>query len=107
MPSGLFPTGPPRPTLREPHPVRAGAVWAGAGVTTIWFVMLAFLAMSVRGYVWLTLLVGAVAWSCALGLARYGDRGVAAGISVATSIGVSAATIVVIVRWATTGWPLW
>jgi hypothetical protein len=93
--------------VREPHPVRSGAVWGGAGVTAIWFIMVAFLAMSVRGYVWLTFLAGAVGWLCALGLARYGDRGAAVGIAIATSLGVSVAVMVMIVRWVTTGWPLW
>jgi hypothetical protein len=106
-PSGLFPAGSSRPSYREAHPVRVGAVLAGAGVTAGWLLLFGLLASSARGYVWLTLLATAIAWLTALALLRAGDRGVATGIGLASAFGLAVATVVVIVRWATIGWPLW
>ena len=106
-PSGLFPAGPPRPTYREPHPVRVGPTLAGAGVAAAWLLLVGLLATSARGYVWLTLVASVAAWLGALALARYGDRGVAAGVALSTALGLSIAGVLVIERWATTGWPLW
>jgi hypothetical protein len=65
------------------------------------------LGASARGYVWLTLAVSLAGWMVALGLARYGDRGVAVGVAISTGIGVSIAFVLVVARWATSGWPLW
>ncbi|MEV1289430.1 hypothetical protein [Micromonospora sp. NPDC049679] len=113
-PSGLFPSAPslhavpPRPTYREPHPVRPGAIAAGAGATALWLLFFGLLGGSVSGYAWWTLLAGAVAWVVALGLARFGDRGVAAGVAMLTAVGWAIAAIAVAVRWASSGdWPLW
>jgi len=106
-PSGLFPAGPPRPTYREPHPVRLGAVVTGAGVAAAWLLLFGLLANSHRGYVWLTLVAGLVATVAALVLARFGDRGVAVGVAASTGIGVSIAMALVIAQWIATGWPLW
>ncbi|HEY0699079.1 MAG TPA: hypothetical protein VGD43_14865 [Micromonospora sp.] len=112
-PSGLFPSahrpaGPRRPTWREPHPVRPGALVAGAGATTAWLLFFGLLGRSLAGYVWRTVFAGGVAWLGALLLTRYGDRGVAAGVAMATAVGWSVASTVVAVRWFGTGdWPLW
>jgi hypothetical protein len=65
------------------------------------------LGSSARGYVWLTLAVSVAGWAIALGLARQGDRGVAVGVAISTGIGVSIAFVLVVARWATSGWPLW
>lgn len=107
QPSGLFPAGPARPTYREAHPVRLGAVVSGAGVAAAWQLAFGLLATSQRAYVWLTLGAGLVATIVALVLARFGDRGVAVGVSISTGIGVSIAVALVFTQWATTGWPLW
>ncbi|MEG3633342.1 hypothetical protein [Micromonospora palythoicola] len=108
-PSGLFPTGrPPRPTYREPNPVGGGGVAAGAFGTLAWLVLFGLLGGSLVGYVWWTLLAGALAWLTALVMAGYGDRGVAAGIAIVTAGGWSIATAAVVTRWMSSGdWPLW
>lgn len=105
-PSGLFPSS-PRPAYREPHPVRIGAVLAGAGVAAIWLLLFGLLGRSAQSYVWLTVLASAAACLAALALARFGDRGVAVGVALATSVGLGIAVVLVVQRWATTGWPLW
>jgi len=107
-PSGLFPSTRTRPTYREPHAVRGGAVAAGAGAGAVWLLAFGVVDSTVNGYVYWTLLAGAIGWLVALVLAKVGDRGVAVGISVATALGWSIAAVVVGVTWVTRGdWPLW
>jgi hypothetical protein len=106
-PSGLFPSGPPRPVFREPHPVRLGAVLVGAAATAAWLLLVGLIASTIRSYVWLTLAAAGVAWAVAALLLRFGDRGVATGIGLSTSVGASVAVGLVVVRWVTVGWPLW
>jgi len=106
-PSGLFPSGRPRPAFREPHPVRTGAVLVGAGATAAWLLLFGLLGASARGYVWLTVVASTAAWLIALVLARFGDRGVAVGVAISAGIGLGIAFVLVIARWVTTGWPLW
>jgi hypothetical protein len=108
MTSGLFPAGPPRPSYREPHPVRAGGVLAGLGAGAAWLFLFALLGADLAGHVWWTVAAGAAAWVAALGLARYGDRGVAVGVAAATGAGWAVAGGAVAVHWGVTGdWPLW
>jgi hypothetical protein len=106
-PSGLFPSGPPRPTYREPHPVHIGSVLVGAGVAAAWMLLFALLASSTRSYFWFTFVAAALAGGGAGLLVRHGDRGVAAGAAMATGLGFAIAAGVVVQRWVTTGWPLW
>lgn len=107
-PSGLFPTGPPRPTYREPHPVRARGVLAGAAAGTAWMVLFGLLGSDLRSYLWWLIGAGAVAWLVALGLARYGDRGVAVGTTLAAGAGWTVAGGLVALYWSVTGdFPLW
>ncbi|GAA1748568.1 hypothetical protein [Luedemannella helvata] len=106
-PSGLFPTRPARPAFREPHPVRVGAVLAGAGAAAAWLFVFAMLATSARGFVWLVLGAAVVAWLVALLLAAVGDRGVAVGVALSAGCGVAIAIALVVARWAATGWFLW
>ena len=106
-PSGLFPAGPPRPTYREPHPVRMGPVWAGAGLGAAWQLFIGLLASTARGYFFLTLAASIVATLIALVLMRFGDRGAATGVAISTGVGLCVACAVVLQRWVTTGWPLW
>ncbi|HEX7744736.1 MAG TPA: hypothetical protein VF462_05695 [Micromonosporaceae bacterium] len=108
-PSGLFPSGPPsRPTYREPHPVRGGAVVAGAAGAAAWLLLFGLLGRGLVEYVWWTVAAGLVAWAVALVLAVAGDRGVAAGIGMVTAVGWGIAATASALRWAVTGdWPLW
>jgi hypothetical protein len=93
---------------REPHPVRGGAIAAGLGAGVAWLLLFGLLGRDLRGYAWWTLVSGAIAWAVSLVLARYGDRGAAVGVAVATSLGWGFAATAVAVRWATTAdWPLW
>lgn len=107
VPSGLFPSGPRRPTFREPHPIRLGALSAGAAVAAVWLFAFGLLATSASAFIWLTLVASLVAWAVAVVLVVAGDRGAAAGISLATALGMAIATAVLIERWVTSGWPLW
>lgn len=106
-PSGLFPSGPPRPAYREPHPVRGPAVAAGLAATALWMLLFGVLGTSVRSYGWFTLVGGALAWGAALLLARAGDRGVAVGVAISTSIAWAIAWLVIVATWAVRDWPLW
>lgn len=107
-PSGLFPSGPPRPTYREPHPVSSTAVATGISAVALWMLVFGLLADDLQSYAWWTALAGALAWLVAAGLARYGDRGVAVGVAIGSGLAVSLAAIVVGMRWADSGnWPMW
>lgn len=107
VPSGLFPSGPPRPTYREPHPVRLGAVGAGAGATTLWLALVGLLVSGARAYAWATMAAGLVAAAVAVVLVRFGDRGVATGIALAAGFGVAVPLVLVTVRWIGGSWLLW
>jgi hypothetical protein len=107
MPSGLFPSGPPRPIFREPFPIRGGAVALGMVGGGLWMMLFGLLASSATGYVWIAVIAGFVAWLVALLLARRGDRGAAVGLAMSTAVGLSIAMIVLAVRWAAGDWLLW
>lgn len=107
-PSGLLPSGPPRPTYRELHPVRALPVLAGMAAGGVWLIIFALLGQDLRARAWWTVTAGAAAWLAAALLARAGDRGAAAGIAAAVGVGLAAATATVTWRWyVTADWPLW
>jgi hypothetical protein len=96
-----------RPTLREPHPVRAGAVLCGALAGATWLLTFALLSVTLRGYLSWTLVAGALAWLAALMLSRRGDRGVAVGLAAATGVAWTVATLSVLAEWVRLGvWPL-
>ncbi|MFF5174182.1 hypothetical protein ACFY3U_16275 [Micromonospora sp. NPDC000089] len=109
VPSGLFPSGPPRrPTWREPYPIGGGSVAAGAAVAAVWLVLFGLLGRDVAGYAWWTVVAVGLAWAGALALVRWGDRGVATGVAIVTAGGGSIAFAVVVLRWATSNdWPMW
>ena len=98
----------PRPTYREALPVRAPMVWAGAGAGALWMLLFGLMMTgSARGYVWITLVAGILAWAAAAILARFGDRGVAVGVAAASGAAVAIAGIVVAYRLAGGVWLLW
>jgi hypothetical protein len=106
-PSGLFPSGPLRPTYREPHPTRLGEVVLGAAAATLWMALFGLLANSARQYAWATIGAGLVAWAAALVLVRWGMRGIAAGLALATGVAVAIGGVVVLEHWMAGLWLLW
>ena len=72
-----------RPVLREPHPVRAGAVLCGGVGAAVWLLAFGLQSVTLRGYLWWTLVAGLTAWLAAYLLAITGDRGVATGVAAA------------------------
>jgi hypothetical protein len=108
VPSGLFPGGPPpRPTYREPFPVRVGQVSIGVFGGTVWMALFGLLAESARGYSWWTFIAAALAFPIILILLRFGDRGVAVGAAISTGMGLSIAVIFVAVKWIAGDWIMW
>ncbi len=107
LPSGLFPSGPPRPTYREPHPATLGAVAVGGAAGTLWMALIGLLATTARQYVWWTIVAGLIAWVSALALARWGLRGVAAGVALTSGLAVSIAGVIVTLHWIGGYWLLW
>lgn len=79
----------------------------GAGLTALWMTLVGLLAGTVRAYGWLTIVAAVLAWSASAVLARFGDRGAAAGAAVASGLGVAIAALVIIAHWAAKDWPLW
>lgn len=108
VPSGLFPVGPPRPTYREPHPVRLSGLASGLLAGVAWLTLFAQFGTDPAGHLWGVWVGGLLAWLAALLLAHYGDRGAAVGVAVATGMGWSVTTELVWVLWVVTDdWPLW
>src|SRR3989442_93525 len=97
----------PRPIYREPLPARAGSVLLGVGAGAFWMLLFGLLAHNARGYVWWTVAAGIGACAAALVLVRLGDRGVAAGVAIASGLGVAIAFSVVMVDWIHGTWILW
>jgi hypothetical protein len=65
------------------------------------------LGRDARGYAWWTIGAGLAAWVAALILARFGDRGVAVGVAVATGFGVAIVGIMIFTRALGGHWLLW
>lgn len=96
-----------RPTLREPHPVRAWAVLCGVIAGALWLSAFALLSVTLRGYVSWTLLAGSLAWLAAFMLSRQGNRGVAVGLAAATGVAWTVATLSLLAEWIRLGvWPV-
>jgi hypothetical protein len=107
QPSGLFPSGPRRPSYREPHPARTAPLLIGAAMALAWQVLVAGFATSLRELFWRTVIAVAIALGVAVLLLRTGDRGAAVGIALAASLGGCVAALIVAVQWIVVGWPLW
>jgi hypothetical protein len=106
-PSGLFPSGPPRPIYREPLPVRPGAVALGVVAGLLWMMLFGLLASTARGYAWLTIGSGVLAWLVALLLVRLGDRGAAVGVALSVGFGLAVVAVMTISRATAGQWLLW
>jgi hypothetical protein len=107
VPSGLFPSGPQRPTYREPLPVVGGRVALGVFAGAVWLGLFAALAGSARSYAWCTIIATLLAAPVLAVLARFGDRGIAVGAAASTGIGLALATLIVALRWFAGDWILW
>jgi hypothetical protein len=98
----------PRPTYREAMPVRGQMLAAGAAAGAGWMLLFGLMMTgSARGYVWITLVAGILAWAAAAILARFGDRGVAVGVAGSSGVAVAIAGIVVAYHLAGGTWLLW
>jgi hypothetical protein len=96
-----------RPTLREAHPVRVAAVVCGALAAGLWLLAFGLLSVTLRGYLWWTLVAGLTAWLAAFLLARAGDRGVATGVAAAAGVAWAVAALSVLAEWIRLGdWPV-
>lgn len=98
---------PQRPRYRETLRVTPGAIWSGAAVACAWFLISGLLATTLSAYVWVTAVAALVAWLAAALLARYGDRGAAAGVAVVTGMALGIAGLVVEVNALGGSWILW
>jgi hypothetical protein len=96
-----------RPTYREPLPVHGRRVAAGVGAGALWMLLTAVQASGGRSYAWVTIVAGLLGWSVAVLLARFGDRGVAVGVALASGVGVAVAGLVVALQLANGTWLLW
>jgi hypothetical protein len=98
---------PGRPVYREPFRVRTSRVAFGFLTGLLWTALVGAQAFTAREFAWLTIFAAALAWLLALVLARFGDRGVAAGVASAAAVGVAIVAVIVIVRWTGGHWLLW
>ena len=87
--------------------MRVSAVLTGAGVAAGWLLVAGLFSTTAMTYIWFTLTAALLAWGCAAVLMRFGDRGVATGVALATALGASVAVGLMVLQWVTTGWPLW
>ena len=107
-PAPFFSGLPPRPVYREPHPVGAAQVLSGLAAAAAWLILFGSLGRGLASYAWWTIVAAVSAWLVALVLSVLGDRGVAVGVAVASSLGLSVAMLFVGLRWISTeDWPLW
>jgi hypothetical protein len=87
-----YPPEPPR-GYRETRPLRFGAAAAGCGAGILWFLLLVTVAWSPLSVALLTL-AGLFAALAAVALLTWrGDRGAAAGLSVAAALAVAVFTL--------------
>jgi hypothetical protein len=104
----VFKVSQPRPTYREPLPVRGQSVALGAAAGAAWMLLFALLMTgSARAYVWITIIAAVLAWGAAAVLARFGDRGAAVGVAGSSGLALAIAGILVAYRLAGGVWLLW
>jgi len=106
-PASALRPGVPRPIHREPRPARPGPALLGTAAGLLWMLLFGLLAHTPRAYAWWTIAAGAAGWIAAFVLARSGDRGVAAGVAIASGLGVAIAFSVVAVDLFHGRWLLW
>ncbi|MEV0651124.1 hypothetical protein AB0I28_38305 [Phytomonospora sp. NPDC050363] len=106
-PSFTWTPEPPRPQYRESLRVGPAGIWSGAGVACLWFLITGLLATTLPVYVWVTAVAALVAWLAAFLLARYGDRGAAAGVAAVSGMALGVAGLVVELNALQGDWILW
>lgn len=84
-----------RPSYREPHRSTSAGVFGGAVIAILWFVITAFLGTDLPSRLWVMLAASLVATGAAFLLARYGDRGAAAGVAAVSGAAVAVVGLVV------------
>jgi hypothetical protein len=82
-------------------------VAAGFGAGALWMLLFGLVASTAREYSWWTISAALAGWLAALGLARFGDRGVAVGVAVASGLGAAIAGSVVFAQFIGGHWALW
>lgn len=106
-PSYMYSPDPARPQYRETLRIAPAGIWAGAGVASLWFLISGLLATTLSAYVWVTAVAALVAWLAASLLARYGDRGAAAGVAAVSGMALGVAGLVVEWNALQGDWILW
>lgn len=96
-----------RPRYREPLAIRPARLVSGFVGGLLWMSLAGAQTMSLGAYGWASIAAAILAWIVALVLVRVGDRGVAVGIAISSSFGLSVATVMIVMRWSGSGWPLW
>ncbi|MGH8877427.1 MAG: hypothetical protein ACRD0P_08820 [Stackebrandtia sp.] len=97
-----------RPSFREPHRSTSAGIFSGAAIAVVWFVITTFLGTDLTSVLWVMLAASLVATGAALLLARYGDRGAAAGVAAVS--GAAVAVVGLVVEWhhlLNETWVLW
>jgi hypothetical protein len=79
----------------------------GGAAGTLWMALFGLLASTARAYAWWTVAAGAVAWVAAFALARFGLRGVAVGVALASGLALALAGVIVTEHWVGGNWVLW
>lgn len=103
----MYTPDPARPHYRETLRIGPTGIWAGAGVAALWFLISGLLATTLSAYVWVTAVAALVAWLAASLLARYGDRGAAAGVAAVSGMALGVAGLVVEWNALHGDWILW
>ncbi|GIG64028.1 hypothetical protein [Phytomonospora endophytica] len=106
-PNYMYAPEPARPQYRETLRIGPAGIWAGAGVASLWFLISGLLATTLTAYVWVTAVAALVAWLAASLLARYGDRGAAAGVAAVSGMALGVAGLVVEWNALHGDWILW
>jgi hypothetical protein len=96
-----------RPIYREPHPAPRSAILTGVAAGAAWMLLFGLIGPGARGYCWWSIVAALVAWGCSALLARLGDRGIAVGVAMSSSVGLAVAMGVVAAHWLGGHWLLW
>lgn len=82
-------------------------MFIGVAAGAVWMLLFGLLGHGARSYAWWTVSAAVFAWAASAVLARSGDRGVAAGVSMSAGVGFAIAVSVVLTHWVGGHWVLW